>query len=72
MYPNPNNGNLNIETEKDGNFIIINQLGQILESFNAKANTKTTINIERLSDGTYFIKGAKGTNISTKKLVIKK
>ena len=72
MYPNPNNGILNIETETDGDFIIINQLGQIVERFTAKANTKTTINIEKLSEGTYFVKGNKGTNIPTKKLVIKK
>ncbi|WP_264544749.1 MULTISPECIES: beta strand repeat-containing protein [Flavobacterium] len=72
MYPNPTNGNLNIETETDGDFVIINQIGQIVERFSAKANTKTTINIERLSEGTYFVKGGKGTNIPTKKLVIKK
>ncbi|MFC4815508.1 T9SS type A sorting domain-containing protein [Flavobacterium sp. GCM10023249] len=72
MYPNPNNGSLTIETETDGNFVIVNQLGQIVESFTAKANARTTINIEKLSDGTYFVKGNKGTNIPTKKLVIKK
>jgi hypothetical protein len=72
MYPNPNNGSLTIETESDGNFVIVNQLGQIVESFSTKANTRTTINIEKLSDGTYFVKGNKGTNIPTKKLVIKK
>ncbi|MCL9807205.1 T9SS type A sorting domain-containing protein [Flavobacterium amniphilum] len=72
MYPNPNNGILTVETKTDGNFVIVNQLGQIVENFSAKANTKTTINIEKLSDGTYFVKGNKGTNIPTKKLVIKK
>ncbi|MEO8236325.1 MAG: T9SS type A sorting domain-containing protein, partial [Flavobacterium sp.] len=72
LYPNPNSGKLNIDSEIDGNVLIVNQLGQVVKTFSVKANVINSINIEDLTDGTYFVKGANGMNISTYKLIIKK
>lgn len=70
LYPNPNNGILNIDSKLDGNIMITNQLGQVVKRFDVKANTINTINVQDLSDGTYFVKGSNGTTIQTQKLVI--
>ena len=72
LYPNPNRGRLNVDSEIDGNVLIVNQLGQIVKTFSVKANVINTINIDELTDGTYFVKGTNGMNISTHKLIIKK
>ena len=72
LYPNPNNGIINIDSDTNGDILIVNQLGQVVKAFAVKANTANKINIEELNEGTYFVKGTNGTNISTQKLVIKK
>ncbi|WP_310557136.1 T9SS type A sorting domain-containing protein [Flavobacterium sp.] len=72
LYPNPNSGIVNIDSDTNGDLLIFNQLGQVVRTFTIKANVVNAINIDELSDGTYFVKGTKGINISTQKLVIKK
>ena len=72
IYPNPTNGLLNIKTSFDGNFLIINQLGQIVHSFKASSNIENIINIENLTNGIYFIKGINDTKVKSQKLIIKK
>lgn len=72
IYPNPTSGLLNINTSFDGNFIIINQLGQIVHSFKATSNIENIINVENLSDGVYYVKGINGTKVNSQKLIIRK
>ena len=72
LYPNPTSGIVNIDTDTDGDILIINQLGQIVKKFTIKANILNQISIDELTEGTYFVKGVKGINISVQKLVIKK
>ena len=72
IYPNPSNGYINIKSDIDGQFIIVNQLGQIVKSFNVISNTENRIIVDNLADGIYFVKGINGTKISTKKMIIKK
>lgn len=72
MYPNPNNGNVNIKSDFDGDFQVINQLGQTVNTFKINSNTINSINLNSLSDGIYFVKGTSGTKVITQKLIIKK
>ncbi|WP_136668968.1 T9SS type A sorting domain-containing protein [Flavobacterium sp. H122] len=72
MFPNPNKGNaINIKSDFDGNFEVINQLGQTVKTFKISSNLINTVNLNQLSDGFYFVKGTNGTKVITQKLVIK-
>jgi len=55
IYPNPSNGILNIQSEKDGQFSLINDLGQILGSFDVEGGKEYKIN--GLASGVYFLIG---------------
>ncbi|MEO8516579.1 MAG: T9SS type A sorting domain-containing protein, partial [Flavobacterium sp.] len=72
IYPNPNSGVVNIKSDFDGDFQIVNQLGQTVKTFKIMMNTVNTINLDNLSDGIYFVRGANQTKISTQRLIIKK
>ncbi|POY36519.1 secretion protein, partial [Flavobacterium alvei] len=70
IYPNPSKGTINIESDSNGDFQIINQLGQTVKMFNAKANVVNSINVETLTDGIYFVKDSNKNK--SYKLIIKK
>ena len=72
IYPNPANGLLNINSSFDGDFVIVNQLGQTVHSFKVNSNIENTINVDNLADGIYFIKGISDTKVKSQKLIIKK
>jgi Secretion system C-terminal sorting domain/SprB repeat len=72
LYPNPTSGIINIDSDTNGDILIVNQLGQVVKTFSIKANALNQISIEELNEGTYFVKGTNGTNISAQKLIIKK
>jgi len=72
IYPNPTSGLLYINTNFDGEFLIVNQLGQTIKTFKVSANLENNINVENFADGIYYIKGTNGTKISCQKLIIKK
>jgi hypothetical protein len=71
MYPNPTNGIVNIQSDFDGDFILVNQIGQTVKSFKVVSNKVNLINIETLASGIYFVKGTDGYNVGVKKLIIK-
>lgn len=69
-YPNPNNGNyLIVESEKADRIEILNALGQVVRNV-LITDIKTTINIEDLSTGTYFVKAINNKNSEIRKLII--
>lgn len=73
LYPNPNNGTtMNIKSDFDGDFQVVNQLGQTVSTFKVISNTINSINLTSLSDGIYFVKGTDGTKMVTKKIIINK
>lgn len=71
VYPNPSNGIVNVKSDFDGDFQIVNQIGQIIKVFKVTANTVNTITIENLAQGVYFIKSTDGNKIGSQKLIIK-
>ncbi len=73
LYPNPSNGSsVKIKSDFDGDFQVINQLGQVVKTFKINSNSINTIDINSLSDGIYFVKGSDGSKVITQKLIIKK
>lgn len=70
MYPNPSKGNVTIRSDFDGTFQIINQLGQNVSSFKVVKDIPTSVNLQSLAAGMYFVKGTDGTKIISKKLII--
>lgn len=73
LYPNPNNGAMvNIKSDFDGDFQVINQLGQMVTSFKVSSNIVNSYNFNSLSDGIYFVKGTNESKVITQKMIIKK
>ena len=72
IYPNPSQGIINIESDSDGDYQVVNQLGQILKTFKIEANTINTVELENLSESIYFIKDISHPKNKSYKLIIKK
>ncbi len=72
MYPNPNKGIVNIQTDHDSDLIITNQLGQTIKIAKVTSDVINTINLEGNADGVYFITEKKGSKLITHKLILKK
>ncbi|MGH2667420.1 T9SS type A sorting domain-containing protein, partial [Flavobacterium sp.] len=72
LYPNPSKDIVNIKSSFDGDFVVVNQLGQTVRTFKVTANNINTINLDSLAEGVYFIRGANQTKIKTQRLIIKK
>ena len=71
IYPNPSQGTVNIETDSNGEYQVINQLGQIVKTFRIKADVINTIDLQNLNDSVYFIKEV-SVKSKSHKLIIKK
>ncbi|MNR50299.1 hypothetical protein D3C85_1698020 [compost metagenome] len=72
MYPNPSKGIISILSDTDGDFKVVNQVGQTVKTFKVTNSSSNTIDLEYLNNGIYFIQGTNGTKITTGKLIIKK
>ena len=72
IFPNPTSGLLTISSTKLNTQVSIqvqDALGKVLLSEDYKEFNKTTINVDHLSPGIYFIKLVSGENVVTKKFV---
>ena len=69
LYPNPNNGSFSISLpEEDCNIAIYNSLGQLVYR-QEKANGTTTLHLEGLNKGMYFVTVQTASGTSTQKFV---
>ena len=71
IFPNPSNDIINVKSDFDGDFQIINQIGQIVKEFKTNSGILNTITINDLNNGLYFIKGNDGNKYGVKKLIKK-
>ncbi len=71
IFPNPAKTEIKIKSDYSGDFIIINQLGQIVKRFNLNFNEEI-IYIGDLNEGLYFVKAIASFNTSSQKLIITK
>ena len=63
MYPNPNNGTFNLISDKEQKAVIINSLGQIINTIDLKIGENK---VSELSSGIYIIQ----TNTQHIKIVV--
>jgi hypothetical protein len=68
IYPNPNNGDFILNCKIEGQFEIVNELGQTILSFDTRSDSKIPVN--GLNSGTYFITGKTKEGIVKEKLVV--
>lgn len=73
LFPNPNHGNFTFRVPKgsEGNWMILNQLGQIVteQAFITQAES-VPINIFGLTQGVYYLSVEINQQIITKKFVV--
>ena len=71
IYPNPTSDELNINlgAPQSGNLMIYNFIGQVVYSEMLVNVTSTTLNMENLPNGNYFVKWEGAANSITKKVV---
>ncbi|MBI4648818.1 MAG: T9SS type A sorting domain-containing protein, partial [Bacteroidia bacterium] len=68
IYPNPANNNIVFEGLQEGKIELINLQGQVIRNIEI-TETKTSIDLSKLSSGIYLIKLSTGKSIITKKFV---
>lgn len=72
IYPNPNNGAFILHSVSDGNYSIVNELGQAIQSVKLNAANNYSINVENLNNGIYFIIGFNNNQLTKQKVVVTK
>lgn len=70
VFPNPSNGDFNIQTAIPGKYEIINQLGQVVYKCEKQRDNDELIEVVGLRSGIYFLKNDLGK--SFKKIVVTK
>ncbi len=71
VFPNPNSGNFIIRAPFSGDFVIQNEMGQIIRTFKLNEDNSQQVQISDLSTGLYFVIGVNdGVFIHEKILVI--
>ncbi|HEY6143808.1 MAG TPA: T9SS type A sorting domain-containing protein [Flavobacterium sp.] len=68
LYPNPTTGILNVESNIEDDFTVVNQLGQVVKTVKVNVGTNK-VNLENLVDGVYFLKNKSGENQVVKKII---
>jgi hypothetical protein len=68
VYPNPNRGEFVVETAENVEVVVLNSLGQLVHS-EKTGSAKTTISIDHLANGIYFVKVIANGNQHTVKII---
>ncbi len=72
IFPNPSKGLLTIQSTLEGDYTIRTESGQTIQSFKLNSTNNYTINMENLSNGTYFIVGFNNNQMTNQKVVVSK
>jgi hypothetical protein len=68
VYPNPTQGKLTVETEKEGRLMVYNQLGELIIEQTVSAG-KNSLDLSRTSNGIYFLKYSCSTGEKMARLI---
>jgi hypothetical protein len=72
LYPNPNAGSFTISAIEEGEYTVVNELGQAVRHFKLNNSNNYTATIENLSNGIYFVTGNSNNNVVRQKIVVTK
>lgn len=72
VFPNPANGEFTIQSSEAGNFVLQNEMGQVVQSIVLHAGNANTVRINGLSNGVYFITGVNNGSVVRQKVVVTK
>jgi hypothetical protein len=70
LYPNPNDGAFIIQTNAEGSYSIVNELGQLVRSVDLNASNNYTSSVSDLNNGVYFIFGVNNNQMIKQKIVV--
>jgi hypothetical protein len=70
VFPNPNNGQFTIQSKTKGDYVILNELGQTLQTFQTNGENNYSVNLKGLANGIYFLKGKNGEQVVNEKIVV--
>jgi hypothetical protein len=70
IFPNPNNGQFTIQSKTKGNYFVLNELGQVLQTFQTNGENKYSVDLKGLANGIYFLKGKNGEQLVNEKIVV--
>lgn len=71
VFPNPNTGEFTIHATTDGQFSIVNELGQSIKAFDLNNSNQYTIQIQGLKSGVYFINSIVKDQLYYQKIVVR-
>jgi hypothetical protein len=72
VYPNPNNGAFVIESNVEGTYNIVNNLGQSVQTVELNAAGNYSVEIKDLDNGVYYMVGVKDNRMTRQKIVVTK
>jgi len=70
VYPNPNNGSFTIKALHEGTYYLMNEAGQLVQSFTLNSENQYTHQISGLTIGFYILSGQNKEGISKQKIVV--
>jgi len=70
VYPNPSNSSFTIQSPFEGTYVIINELGQVIQQVQLNNSNNYTIKIEELNAGIYFVVGYNNNQTVKEKIII--
>jgi hypothetical protein len=72
IYPNPANGMFTIESPADMEVTLLNELGQVISTYNLTQQNERKIKVSGIAEGVYFIKGSNGSLTVHERIIITK
>jgi hypothetical protein len=72
IYPNPNNGSFVIESAKDLDLLLFNELGQAIQTITLDSANYHKVNLQGIAAGVYFIVGNDKEGTLRQKIIISK
>jgi hypothetical protein len=70
MYPNPNNGSFVVSSTVDGQFTIVNAVGQEIMKFELNQANNYRINVSNLGAGVYIMSGYSNGKFVSQRFVV--
>lgn len=72
VFPNPSQGKFTIRSSHEGQFKLINELGQLIQVIQISKENNYETDIKGLANGMYYITGTINNEVITKKVVVAK